>query len=167
MVQEVTERAKTLRDQEFKLPYQKPLPCLAEKEASEVCYKESIVDPLKCHHLLKNYADCSRKARQLLVPLEDFSLLDGEVILENEDVLLGSELISEKKVVLGTNSNDEVVLANEDVLLEPTLEKEVILGTNLNDEIVMENEDVLLELILEKEIMMKTYKITGYLPNGE
>ncbi|KAK4844916.1 hypothetical protein QYF36_026019 [Acer negundo] len=66
MVQEVTERAKTLHDQEFKLPYQKPLPCLAEKEASEACYKESIEDPLKCHRLLKNYADCSRKARQLI-----------------------------------------------------------------------------------------------------
>ncbi|KAK0587441.1 hypothetical protein LWI29_022851 [Acer saccharum] len=66
MVQEVTERAKTLHDQEFKLPYQKPLPCLAEKEASEACYKESIKDPLKCHRLLKNYADCSRKARQLV-----------------------------------------------------------------------------------------------------
>ncbi|KAK2664789.1 hypothetical protein Ddye_003363 [Dipteronia dyeriana] len=66
MVQEMTERAKTLRDQEFKLPYQKPLLCLAEKEASEACYKESIEDPLKCHRLLKKYADCSRKARQLV-----------------------------------------------------------------------------------------------------
>lgn len=66
MVQEVTERAKTLRDQEFKLPYQKPLPCLAEKEAIEACYKESIKTPLKCQSLLRNYTDCSRKARQLL-----------------------------------------------------------------------------------------------------
>ncbi|KAL5748548.1 hypothetical protein ACOSP7_025588 [Xanthoceras sorbifolium] len=66
MVQEVTERAKSLRDQEFKLPYQNPLPCLAEKEACEACYKESVEDPLKCHRLLRNYADCSRRARQLV-----------------------------------------------------------------------------------------------------
>lgn len=64
MVQELTERAKTLRDQEFKLPYQKPLPCLAEKDACESCYKEFGKDPLKCLPLLKNYADCSRRARQ-------------------------------------------------------------------------------------------------------
>ncbi|KAJ4712847.1 Copper ion binding protein [Melia azedarach] len=64
MVQQVTERAKTLRDQEFKLPYQKPLPCLAEKDACESCYKEYAKDPLKCLTVLRHYADCSRRARQ-------------------------------------------------------------------------------------------------------
>ncbi|KAL5797302.1 hypothetical protein ACOSQ2_002122 [Xanthoceras sorbifolium] len=63
-VQEVTERAKSLRDREFKLPYQKPLPCFAEKDACEACYKEFVKDPLKCLHLLRSYADCSRRARQ-------------------------------------------------------------------------------------------------------
>ncbi|KAJ0106587.1 hypothetical protein Patl1_17455 [Pistacia atlantica] len=64
VVQEVTERAKNLHDQEFKLPYQKPLPCLAEKDACESCYKDFVKDPLKCSQLLRSYADCSRKARQ-------------------------------------------------------------------------------------------------------
>lgn len=64
MVQEVTERAKILHEQEFKLPNQKPLPCSAEKDVCEACYKDHIGDPLRCRHLLRNYADCSRKARQ-------------------------------------------------------------------------------------------------------
>ncbi|XP_044484433.1 uncharacterized protein LOC123210250 [Mangifera indica] len=66
MVQEVTERAKHLHDQEFQLPYQKPLPCLAEKDACEACYKNFVKDPLKCSQVLRSYADCSRKARQLV-----------------------------------------------------------------------------------------------------
>lgn len=64
MVQEVTERAKNLHEKEFKLPYQKPLPCLTEKEACEACYKDFAKDPLKCSQVLRTYADCSRRARQ-------------------------------------------------------------------------------------------------------
>ncbi|XP_062074089.1 uncharacterized protein LOC133778235 [Humulus lupulus] len=64
MVQEVTQRAKDLRDKEFKLPYQKPLPCVAENEACLSCYKEHLKDPLKCAHLVRNFADCARKVRQ-------------------------------------------------------------------------------------------------------
>ncbi|KAK3183915.1 hypothetical protein Dsin_031201 [Dipteronia sinensis] len=65
MLQEVTERAKSLHEREFKFPYQKkPLPCLAEKDACEACYKEFVKDPLKCLRLLTSYADCSRQARQ-------------------------------------------------------------------------------------------------------
>ncbi|KAM6588178.1 hypothetical protein CsatA_010783 [Cannabis sativa] len=64
MVQEVTQRAKDLRDKEFKLPYQKPLPCVAENEACLACYKEHIKDPLKCADLVRNFADCARRVRQ-------------------------------------------------------------------------------------------------------
>lgn len=64
MVQEVTQRAKDLHDKEFKLPYQKPLPCVAENEACLACYKEHLKDPLKCAHLVRNFADCARRVRQ-------------------------------------------------------------------------------------------------------
>ncbi|OWM71847.1 uncharacterized protein LOC116192041 [Punica granatum] len=64
IVQEVTQRAKDLRDKEFKLPYQKPMPCLAENNACLECYKEHSKDPLKCTHLVRNFADCARRARQ-------------------------------------------------------------------------------------------------------
>ncbi|GMN32602.1 hypothetical protein TIFTF001_003752 [Ficus carica] len=64
MVQEVTQRAKELRDKEFKLPYQKPLPCVAENEACLACYKEHLKDPLKCADLVRNFADCARRVRQ-------------------------------------------------------------------------------------------------------
>ncbi|KAH7514107.1 uncharacterized protein LOC125419005 [Ziziphus jujuba] len=64
MVQEVTQRAKDLRDKEFKLPYQKPMPCLAETEACLACYQEHVKDPLKCAHLVRNFADCARRVRQ-------------------------------------------------------------------------------------------------------
>ncbi|PIA50065.1 hypothetical protein AQUCO_01300655v1 [Aquilegia coerulea] len=64
MVQEVTQRAKELHDKEFKLPYQKPMPCLAEKDACLECYKEYAKDPLKCANVVKSYADCTRKIRQ-------------------------------------------------------------------------------------------------------
>lgn len=67
MAQEVTQKAKELRDKEFKLPYQKPMPCLAEKDACLDCYKEHAkVDPLKCADFVKNYADCARRVRQLV-----------------------------------------------------------------------------------------------------
>ncbi|XP_062030582.1 uncharacterized protein LOC133746411 [Rosa rugosa] len=65
LAQEVTQRAKELRDKEFKLPYQKPMPCLAEKDACVDCYKEhGKEDPLKCAGLVNSYADCARKVRQ-------------------------------------------------------------------------------------------------------
>ncbi|KAL5551088.1 hypothetical protein UlMin_001264 [Ulmus minor] len=64
MVREVTQRAKELRDKEFKLPYQKPLPCVAETEACLACYKEHLKDPLKCAELVRNFADCARRVRQ-------------------------------------------------------------------------------------------------------
>lgn len=64
MVQEVTQRAKDLRDKEFKLPQQKPPPCLEEKDACFECYQEHVKAPLKCANLVKNYADCVRNSRQ-------------------------------------------------------------------------------------------------------
>ena len=64
MVQEVTQRAKDLRDKEFKLPYQKPMPCLAENNAWLECYKEHAKDILKCSPLVKSFEDCIRRARQ-------------------------------------------------------------------------------------------------------
>uniref|UniRef100_A0A5B6YU06 Coiled-coil-helix-coiled-coil-helix domain-containing protein 3 n=1 Tax=Davidia involucrata TaxID=16924 RepID=A0A5B6YU06_DAVIN len=64
MVREVTQRAKDLHDKEFKLPYRKPMPCLAEKDACLECYKEYVEDPLKCAHLVNNFADCTRRVRQ-------------------------------------------------------------------------------------------------------
>ncbi|KAF8028488.1 hypothetical protein BT93_E1186 [Corymbia citriodora subsp. variegata] len=64
VLREVTEKAKELRDKEFKLPYQKPMPCLAENNACLECYKEHAKDPLKCAHLVRSFADCARRARQ-------------------------------------------------------------------------------------------------------
>ncbi|KAL7182839.1 hypothetical protein ACSBR1_041499 [Camellia fascicularis] len=64
MVQEVTQRAKDLHDKEFKLPTQKPLPCLMEKNACFECYKENDKKPLKCADAVKNYKDCIRRDRQ-------------------------------------------------------------------------------------------------------
>ncbi|CAN6448042.1 unnamed protein product [Victoria cruziana] len=64
MTEEVKQRAKELHDKEFKLPYQKPLPCIAEKDACLQCYKEHTKDPLKCAHVARSFADCARKARQ-------------------------------------------------------------------------------------------------------
>lgn len=61
---EVTQRAKDLHDKEFKLPYQKPMPCLAEKDACLECYKEYANDPLKCSLVVKAFADCARRVRQ-------------------------------------------------------------------------------------------------------
>ncbi|KAJ4846539.1 hypothetical protein Tsubulata_013541, partial [Turnera subulata] len=55
MVQEVTARAKELRDKEFKLPYQKPMPCLSDYEGLRECYKEHAKDILKCGPLTKSY----------------------------------------------------------------------------------------------------------------
>ncbi|KAG7015652.1 hypothetical protein SDJN02_23289 [Cucurbita argyrosperma subsp. argyrosperma] len=66
MVQEVTQRAKELHDKEFKLPYQKPMPCVAESEACFQCYKDHPNDSLKCAHLVKSFENCNRQARQKL-----------------------------------------------------------------------------------------------------
>ncbi|KDP25611.1 hypothetical protein JCGZ_20767 [Jatropha curcas] len=64
LVQEVTERAKNLRDKEFKLPYQKPMPCLADYEACRACYKENPNDILKCAPLTRSYVDCVRSVKK-------------------------------------------------------------------------------------------------------
>ncbi|PKU62082.1 uncharacterized protein LOC110093947 [Dendrobium catenatum] len=64
MVQELTQRAKELREKEFKLPYQKPMPCLNERDDCLQCYKEHLQDPLKCASAVKKFADCARQARQ-------------------------------------------------------------------------------------------------------
>ncbi|CAL9172466.1 unnamed protein product [Musa hybrid cultivar] len=63
MIQDLTQRAKELRDKEFKLPYQNPTPCTAEREACLNCYKEHETDPLKCARAVKIFARCARQAR--------------------------------------------------------------------------------------------------------
>lgn len=64
MLQELNQRAKELRDKEFKLPYQNPLPCAAARAACLQCYKEHAKDPLKCAQVVQDFADCARQARQ-------------------------------------------------------------------------------------------------------
>ncbi|KAJ0970864.1 hypothetical protein J5N97_018823 [Dioscorea zingiberensis] len=64
MTRELTQRAKELHDKEFKLPYQKPMPCVAEKEACLECYKKYGKEPLKCAQVVKSFAHCARQARQ-------------------------------------------------------------------------------------------------------
>ncbi|CAL1375650.1 unnamed protein product [Linum trigynum] len=64
MVQEVTERAKDLHGKEFKLPYQKPMPCMPDYEACRACYKEHINDILKCSPLTKSYYECVQRVKQ-------------------------------------------------------------------------------------------------------
>lgn len=61
MLQEVTQKAKDLRDKEYKLPNPKPEPCRAERDASLACYKEHIKDPLKCASFVNSFADCLRR----------------------------------------------------------------------------------------------------------
>ncbi|GAB2216854.1 hypothetical protein Droror1_Dr00000001 [Drosera rotundifolia] len=63
MLKEVTERAKQLHEKEFKLPYQKPMPCLAEKDSCLACYEEHIKDPLKCADAVKRFKECARMVR--------------------------------------------------------------------------------------------------------
>lgn len=65
MVQELTQKAKELRDKEFKLPYQKSIPCLAEKEACLECYKkhQTPSETLKCAPVVRSFADCARQSR--------------------------------------------------------------------------------------------------------
>ncbi|XP_050377654.1 uncharacterized protein LOC126794902 [Argentina anserina] len=65
MAHEVTQRAKELRDKEFKLPFQESMPCLAETDGCANCYKEhGKEDLLKCAGLAKSLADCARRVRQ-------------------------------------------------------------------------------------------------------
>lgn len=65
-VQQVTQRAKDLHENEFKLPEHKAQSCLTEKGACFDCYKENVKDPLRCADLVKNYADCVRSGKQQL-----------------------------------------------------------------------------------------------------
>lgn len=64
MTQELTQRAKELRDKEFKLPSQKSIPCEAEREACRQCYHENSKQPLKCAEFVRSFKDCARRARQ-------------------------------------------------------------------------------------------------------
>lgn len=64
MARQVTQKAKDLHEKEFKIPHQKPMPCLVEKDACLECYKENVKDPLKCASLVRQFADCARMARQ-------------------------------------------------------------------------------------------------------
>ncbi|KAF5734434.1 hypothetical protein HS088_TW16G00883 [Tripterygium wilfordii] len=64
LAQEVTLRSKDLCDKEFKVPYQKPLPCFVEIDACKACYKENVKNPLKCGPLIQNFTDCARRVRQ-------------------------------------------------------------------------------------------------------
>ncbi|KAL1190858.1 hypothetical protein V5N11_005877 [Cardamine amara subsp. amara] len=68
LVHEVTERAKDLREKEFKIPEPKPMPCSSDHEALTKCYKENINDPLKCSGLVWSFQDCARRLRQLVNP---------------------------------------------------------------------------------------------------
>ncbi|CAA7410833.1 unnamed protein product [Spirodela intermedia] len=64
MIQELTERAKELHEKEFKLPRQKPMPCLEEKDACLECYREHAKDPLRCARAVKSFNECARRAQQ-------------------------------------------------------------------------------------------------------
>ncbi|KAM1489267.1 hypothetical protein ACFX13_033011 [Malus domestica] len=64
MLQEVTQKAKELRDKEFKLPFQKPMPCSNEKDACLSCYKEHADNPLKCAGVVTSFENCARRIRQ-------------------------------------------------------------------------------------------------------
>ncbi|RWW79215.1 hypothetical protein BHE74_00012513 [Ensete ventricosum] len=64
MNQELTQRAKELRDKEFKLPHQNSsISCAAERDACLNCYKQHSLNPLKCAQVVKSFADCARQAR--------------------------------------------------------------------------------------------------------
>lgn len=64
MLQEVTKKAKDLHDKEFKLPNQKPIPCVDERDACFKCYKEHEKDPLNCANVVQNFAECARRVKQ-------------------------------------------------------------------------------------------------------
>ncbi|WZZ34742.1 hypothetical protein YC2023_018143 [Brassica napus] len=64
IVHEVTERAKDLREKEFKIPEPKPMPCSSDHEAWKKCYEENVDNPLKCSSLVMRFQDCARRFRQ-------------------------------------------------------------------------------------------------------
>lgn len=64
MLEELNKRSKELREKEFKLPYQNPIPCLKERSDCLECYKNYGSEPLKCAETVKRFADCARKSRQ-------------------------------------------------------------------------------------------------------
>ncbi|KAJ3683282.1 hypothetical protein LUZ60_013509 [Juncus effusus] len=64
MLEELNKRSKELREKEFKLPYQKEVPCVKERADCLECYKNYPKDPLKCAEFVKRFADCARKSRQ-------------------------------------------------------------------------------------------------------
>lgn len=72
MLQEVTQKAKELRDKEFKLPFQKPMPCSNEKDACLSCYKEHADNPLKCAGVVKSFENCARRIRQQVGSAEKY-----------------------------------------------------------------------------------------------
>lgn len=60
--QELSKRAKELHDKEFKLPYQKPMPCTQERAGCLECYKTNAKDPLKCAEAVKRFEACALMA---------------------------------------------------------------------------------------------------------
>ncbi|CAA7018614.1 unnamed protein product [Microthlaspi erraticum] len=58
---EVTERAKYLRENEFKIPEPKPMPCSSQHDALMKCFRENIDDQLKCSGLVRIFENCSRR----------------------------------------------------------------------------------------------------------
>lgn len=65
MSEELNQRARELREKEFKLPYQNAVPCEAESEACKECYKENSQSLWKCEQVVKKYEDCALKAWKL------------------------------------------------------------------------------------------------------
>jgi hypothetical protein len=65
MLEELNKRSKELREKEFKLPYQNPIPCLKERSDCLECYKNYASEPLKCAETVKRFAKCARKSRQI------------------------------------------------------------------------------------------------------
>uniref|UniRef100_A0A1J3CRQ4 Coiled-coil-helix-coiled-coil-helix domain-containing protein 3, mitochondrial n=1 Tax=Noccaea caerulescens TaxID=107243 RepID=A0A1J3CRQ4_NOCCA len=58
---EVTERAKYLRENEFKIPEPKPMPCSSDHDALMKCFRENIDDKLKCSGLVRIFENCARR----------------------------------------------------------------------------------------------------------
>uniref|UniRef100_A0A0E0KXG6 Serine/threonine-protein kinase BSK1-like TPR repeats domain-containing protein n=1 Tax=Oryza punctata TaxID=4537 RepID=A0A0E0KXG6_ORYPU len=64
MRDELIKKSKDLRDKEFKLPYQNPMPCTEERSNCRQCYVSNAQDPLKCAEAVKRFEACVRLARQ-------------------------------------------------------------------------------------------------------
>lgn len=58
---EVAERAKHLRENEFKIPEPKPMPCSSDHDALMKCFRENIDDKLKCSGLVRIFENCARR----------------------------------------------------------------------------------------------------------